>query len=368
MGEPQKVLILYASYGDGHLQVSKVLCQQFQRQGIEAKMVDVFEESHPFINRLMRFIYLKSYSIFPALYGLSYYMTRNMNHRRPYTRWFNSFGMKNLKKLIEREKATAVINTFPMLATAELKRKQGISIPIFTVFTDFVLHNRWIHQNIDKFYVPTEDLKYDIVKGGISETKVIVSGIPLRETFDKEFNLSQIKHRFSILPSEKVILLLAGAYGVLNQLEEICHRLAKTSYKVIVVCGKNEKLEQKLDDEFGKYDNIIVKGFIEEIHELMAMASCIITKPGGITLSESIHVERPILLFRPSPGQEKENAIYLQNKGVAIVAQHTDELIKKLIDLLENDAQYNHMVNDLKKLKKVHSSEVVVTDIIKQLQ
>lgn len=368
MNRPMKVLILYASYGDGHLQVSQVLQKKLSEQGIEATLVDLFAESHPHIDRLMRQVYLKSYALAPALYGLSYYMTREMDHHSPFSQWFNSFGMSKMRKIIEREQPTLIINTFPMLVVPELKRRKKTTIPVFTVLTDFVLHNRWIHPNIDRYYVATNDLKEDIANKGIPEEKIAVSGIPLRHGFYEERLNNALRKKYPFQENRKVILIMAGAYGVLNNLKDMCLQFADSPYDVAVVCGKNVRLERKLKNEFKNYGNIHVMGFIENIHELMLVSSCIITKPGGITLSEAIQTKLPIFLFRPSSGQEKENAIYLEKKGVAKVSSEVKEMTNAIFTLLEDDLTLEQMRVQAKVLRIPHSTDKVVLDIVKELE
>ena len=54
--------------------------------------------------------------------------------------------------------------------------------------------------------------------------------------------------------------------------------------------------------------------FVEDIHELYKIACCMITKPGGITLTEALSVQLPLIIIKPVPGQEKENARYFEKR------------------------------------------------------
>src|SRR4030095_10370088 len=99
--------------------------------------------------------------------------------------------------------------------------------------------------------------------------------------------------------------------------------LEDANVQVALVCGRNHLLKDTTEKQFQAHhgaSRLHVYGFIEPIHELMALADCLITKPGGVTLSEAIAAGLPIFIYRPVPGQEKQNALYLQSKGAAILA------------------------------------------------
>jgi processive 1,2-diacylglycerol beta-glucosyltransferase len=133
-GQELKILIFYASYGDGHVQVSKALQQCFFDKGLHhVPLIDLYASAHPVMNTVTRFAYLVSSSFFPKLYGWSYYFTQNMWHNRIPVKWINSFGTAALRKVIKLERPDAVIITFPMPVMPELCKQTGLHIPIFTV-------------------------------------------------------------------------------------------------------------------------------------------------------------------------------------------------------------------------------------------
>ncbi|MBX6395808.1 MAG: glycosyltransferase, partial [Alicyclobacillaceae bacterium] len=333
------ILILTGSFGDGHLQVARVLRTCLMKKGIQrVRILDLYAEAHPFINQVMRYAYIKSYSLAPSLYGWMYGMTRDMEHTRFFAKLLNAFGMKKLREVLNDEQPDVVIHTFPVLAMPELRVKMRIGIPTYTVITDFSLHQRWIHAEIDKYYVATEDLKREMVRRRVPEEKIVVSGIPIRESFDHFCTTSAVYQKYQLNPFKKTILVLAGAYGVLRNTKQICEFLARDNkLQVVVVCGKNKILQKKMEAHFAGVSSVKVFGFVEHIHELMGIASCMITKAGGVTLSEAIAMGLPTVIFRPVPGQEKENAEYLTQKGAALTFDDVDHLQEQLIPLLHDD-------------------------------
>ena len=170
-----RILVLSAGYGEGHIQVSRVLQRCFHSRGIEnVKIVDLIGEAHPVINTITRYMYLKSYYIAPFVYGWLYYGSRQMGPDTLFSRLMKSFGLKKLEEIIVTEKPHAVINTFPHPAMSAFLKKTGVNIPTFTVITDFTLHYRWIQPEIDKYYVASDDLKNEMVAAGIPPERIVV--------------------------------------------------------------------------------------------------------------------------------------------------------------------------------------------------
>ncbi|MFC4617665.1 glycosyltransferase [Camelliibacillus cellulosilyticus] len=361
-----KVLILYANYGNGHYQVSCALKKQFAVQGVtQVKLVDLFSSAHPMMDRLTRYIYSKSFSFLSSVYGWSYYLTKNMKESSPLAGRLHTYGIRALGKLINAEAPDIVINTFPMMAMSELRKKKGMNIPIYTVLTDFECHGRWLHSEVDKYFVATEDLKNVIIEQGIAPEKVEVSGIPIRDSFEAP-SCPALTSEQRLLDTEKqTVLILAGASGVSSDLKKTCIELAKSGQcQLLIVCGRNRRLEQTMEACLASYEDVHVFGFVENIHHLMNASVCVVTKPGGTTLAEALRCQLPIFLLRPVPGQEKENARYLVNKGAALMPDHNKNMANMIIEWLGDKEKRQKMIEAAGKLQKQHASKTVVTHIL----
>lgn len=370
MSRNLKILVLSAGYGEGHVQVSRVLQMCFQNRGMEnVKIVDLIGAAHPVINKITRYMYLKSYYIAPSIYGWLYYGSRQMGPDTLFSRLMKSFGLKKLEEIIMNEKPHAVINTFPHPAMSEFLKKKGVYIPTFTVITDFTLHYRWIQPEIDKYYVASDDLKDEMVKAGIPPERIKVSGIPLRETFNRPPDISGLHQKYGLNPAKKTILVMSGAYGGLHKIKEICRSILKIpDCEIAVVSGKDKTMERVLKNSFQKNESVHVFGFIEDIHELMKIACCMITKAGGITLSEAVAAQLPIVIFRPVPGQERDNALYFAGKKAAVVVNQTGELYRQIPELLSNGQKMSQMRASVRSLQRDRAAETVVDDILNELE
>jgi processive 1,2-diacylglycerol beta-glucosyltransferase len=365
-----KILIFYASYGDGHLQVSRTLLAYFQEKGIfNVKMIDLFAKAHPLLNALSRFFYIKSTAYCPTLYGWSYYLTYNMQHDQKIMKWLNSLCLQKFAEIIDQEKPDAIVHTFPMMSVAEFSKPIGVHIPTFTILTDYALHSRWIQSGIDKYFVATEDLESKMITKGIRKEQITVSGIPIRKIFQEVSDFDNILRIYGLERGKRNILIMAGAYGALSILKKmIWLLLSLEDVQIIIVCGRDLGLQTKLEAAFKQESKVSILGFVEQIQELMVISSCIITKAGGITLSEAIALQLPIIVFRPVPGQEKENASYLAEKKLIFITQHILELKKIVLRILAMNSEMNRLKQSMNLRKKTVAAEIVVSDILQEIE
>ncbi|WNQ13684.1 glycosyltransferase [Paenibacillus aurantius] len=368
MKTTKKALILYASYGDGHLQVTRALTEALSAEGVEVETADLFAEAHPFLNAAAKWFYIKSYAWFPSLYGWLYSSSKEMNHETPFSRALHSFGISRLQKILQNSRPDFVINTFPMLAMPVL-RTRGIVIPTYTVITDFTLHNRWIHRDIDRFYVASEELRHELVGRGLETEQVRVTGIPVKKAFRQPASVARLCRKYGLDPRRRILLVMAGSYGVMRDLKELCSEISDDfAIQTVMVCGNNQKLQESMERVFRDHPHVKVLGFVEEVHELMAISSCLVTKPGGITLTEALCCHLPTLLYRPVPGQERDNAEFMMAKGAALVADYADQLVRQLRFLLHNPSALDRMRRAAAKLRNPRSAEDIVSDMLQHIQ
>ncbi|MGD6815840.1 diglucosyl diacylglycerol synthase [Metabacillus sp. 84] len=368
MRSKQKVLILTAKYGNGHVQVANTLVNHCRNKGIEDVIVcDLYNESHPVFSEITQYLYLKSFSIGKQFYRLFYYGVDKMYNKRMMNLYYK-MGHKRLHEIIMREDPDVIINTFPMIVVPEYRRRTGTVIPTFNVITDFCLHKIWVHENIDKYYVANRIVKEKIVRLGIQPSAVKVTGIPIRPQFEDRLNEKELAEKYGLDPDKKTLLIMAGAHGVLKNVRELCQSFLKhTNLQTVVVCGKNQVLKDSLTPLANAYpDQIRALGYVERVDELFRVASCMITKPGGITLSEAAAIGLPVILYKPVPGQEKENSIFFENSGAAIVVNKYEEIQESVDYLLTNGQLLSNMKENIKKLHHAASADVILDDIIEE--
>ncbi|RED64695.1 MGDG synthase family glycosyltransferase [Cohnella lupini] len=369
MSEKRKIFILYARFGEGHWQAASALRDSFIRRGnTEVKLIDLLAESNPVLNSVSRYVYNKSYSVLPQLYGWVYDATKSMKSDSLFASWLHSFGALTLQKLVEKERPDAIVHTFPILVLPLVNYRTGRKIPMYNVVTDFDLHLRWVHPDVDKYYVATEDISKQLCELGVHPKRVSATGIPIRPSFMSGSREASVAYGHHLSPDKPVVLVMAAASTAWADTAELCRKLAARCHvQVLVVCGRSLSLRSFLSAELKTESNATVLGYVEYMDDLMAISSCIVTKPGGLTLSEAIIAELPIVLYRPVPGQERNNARYLESKGAAVVCQTTERLLLAVSELLQVPGRRKEMKKALRALGKRGASDSIALDIDRQL-
>ncbi|MGB4438306.1 MAG: glycosyltransferase [Sedimentibacter sp.] len=360
------ILITTAPFGNGHKMVATALKNAFINKGYNnVFIVDLFTEAHPKLTETIKRAYIKSYD-FGQAYSKLYYGSEKLTDKRV-IELYRNFGLKKLEEISKEFKPDLIINTFPILSSLKIKNDNGKNIPVFNIVTDFYVHKLWISEEIDKFYIATQEIQDELKKMNIPIEKTVVSGIPIREAFEEIDNLSKLYTKFNFKRGKKIVLINSGAFGVFRSIKKVCIELCKNkSIQVAVVCGNNNLQKEKLEEL--ELENLKVFGFIENIDELYKISSCMITKSGGITLSEALAVQIPLIIIKPVPGQEKENALYFEKKGAAIIAENTYQIVNSTIELINNQTLLNAMRKNMKKMYNKSSSEKIVDDVVGSIE
>lgn len=130
--------------------------------------------------------------------------------------------------------------------------------------------------------------------------------------------------------------------------------------QIIAISGKNEKLKEeftKIVEDNKKQESVKILEFTDKIPEIMSVCDLVITKPGGLTTSESLASNLPLIIINPIPGQEEENAKFLENNGVGIWIRDTSKSYEILESVIENPEKLQKMKQNTEKIAKKHSTE-----------
>ena len=207
-------------------------------------------------------------------------------------------------------------------------------------------------------------MKDYLISKNISQSKVFVTGIPISSRFLKTYDKKEILNEFNLEENKKTILFFAGGeFGLgKNRTLQIFEDLIKNfeNIQVIAIAGKNEKLKlhfESIVKEYNREKNVRVLEYTNKVPELMAISDLVISKPGGLTTSESLASNLPMIIINPIPGQEEENAEFLESKGTGIWIRKNDSPYEIFKDLFSNTTKLDNLKNNTKILAKKHSTE-----------
>ncbi|MEA3571558.1 glycosyltransferase [Paenibacillus phoenicis] len=120
-----------------------------------------------------------------------------------------------------------------------------------------------------------------------------------------------------------------------------------------------------MERRFAGHERLRLFGYVEAIHDRIREAACIVTKAGGITLSEAIQIRTPIVVYKPFSGQERENARYLERKGAAVVASSPRTLAEQVQELLDSEVRRARMLQQYDELAAGCATETIVRDVLR---
>lgn len=154
-----------------------------------------------------------------------------------------------------------------------------------------------------------------------------------------------------------------GKNNTLNIFKAFVNNLSD-KYQLVAIAGKNKKMQDKFSELVGVNNNVKIYGYSNNIPELMSISDLVVTKPGGLTVTESLVSNLPIVIINPIPGQEVENAEFLERKGIAVWIKNTIDLDKTISDLLNNSNKLKSMSDNAKLFAKRNSTSDICKLII----
>ncbi|KAI3348021.1 UDP-N-acetylglucosamine--LPS N-acetylglucosamine transferase [Clostridium botulinum] len=356
----KKVLILTTSTGQGHNQAADSISASFENSGYKTIKYDFLYKSSKFLSDLIVTGYEILASRFPSLYGLFYSLTNN-KFTNTLLKLVFFFTKKKLYKLINETKPDIIIATHSLSVNIVTSlKKHGLTIPYIMIVTDFKAHYTYINQYVDAYITGSEYTKQSLIDKGINKDKIYPIGIPIKKIFyTKNNSLKNLNDDYFSL------LLMSGSLG-LNTISLVLKELLKSPHKlrITVVCGKNKKLENSLNNycSNNSYDNkkLHILGFTKDIPVLMDYCDIIISKPGGLTVTESIVKNIPLIVPFAIPGQEMENTEFLVKSGYSIYIKDLNKINNTVEYLINNPME----LKNLKDKLIVQASNYSVDEIV----
>ncbi|QUH28858.1 MGDG synthase family glycosyltransferase [Vallitalea guaymasensis] len=353
------IVIVSASTGYGHNQVAGALKLEFEEKGYKAVIVEPLKEVSKSLDMLVSDGYKILATLMPKMYGTIYKISNNETMNKPVAKIFIKALTDKIEEIVNFENASMIISTHPLLVDviSSLKGDGIIDIPFLSIVTDFLPHQSYISDNVDAYLVGSSYTKNGIVARGISPDKVYCYGIPIKRIFREDVVTEKKEDIFTIL-------LMGGSMGVSSIKKALKNLLnIEDKLKIIVVCGNNDTLKNSIDEKYSEYipnKYIEILGFTDKIPELMELSDVIITKPGGLTVTEALTKNIPMIIPYFIPGQEEENAEVLVNAGAAIKVDSVKELDEVVGVLMNDPSKIKWLKQNMKEMSKDHSIEKTI--------
>jgi len=355
-----RILIVSVTTGYGHHSTAAAISDEFKARGAEVVVTDLYEYCSTFMYNAMDKGYLFSTRHLRRPYSQTYTMLESNEKLRKIAATItgNTLLCNKFAQYFYGFLPDAVIATHVLAAQVldELKRRKLLTMPVIGINTDYCIQPMWedLH-DIEYIVTPSELLNFNANARGIAMEKLLPFGLPVKPKFKKRVEKSEARKQLNI-PNKNTILVMGGSMGygnISNTVKEILS--CGMDFQVLCICGNNAKLKENLE----KISNpdLMVYGFVDNVELFMDASDCIVTKPGGLTLTEILVKQLPAILMNPIPGHEERNIDFVTNNGGAIKVTETFSVSEAIYFLFTKPARLKLMEQSLALIAKPDATE-----------
>jgi processive 1,2-diacylglycerol beta-glucosyltransferase len=339
-----RILILHAEVGTGHTTAANALADAFRRnQQNEVRVEDALNYGSRLFRESLTQSYLRVSSRAPLLWKMLY---QTSDHGDPDT----AAAMNTLRSRIERlpvrrlerfvtdyaPDAIVCTHMLPIAVLQRLKRTGTLRPPVYCVITDFMVHSMWINEVVDGYFLASDLTRQAMIARGVPASALHVTGIPVRLEIAEPKARDDARARHD-LPTDRPIITLFGGGIEVQRVRLVVSRLLEsmTPGLLVVVAGRSKSLVRNLADlPAGPAMQLRSLGRIDYVDDLIAASDLVITKSGGLIVSEVLARGAPMLVIDPIPGQEEWNADFVAGTGAGIQLRQPESVPPAALALL----------------------------------
>ena len=345
-----RVLILHASVGSGHKRAGEALAAAFaRRQPGQVELADVLDYANPLFRQAYARSYVQMTDKLPALWSYVYEQTdrdifRYTSEIRALADSINAWGLRRLLRSYAPELIVCT-HFLPVEVLSARKARASLQQPLYCVLTDYAAHAFWAYRNVDGYFVATEQTRRQLTERGVPPELIRVTGIPV------DLGLTQPKQKAAMraahgLPEDGHIITLFGGGLDSRHVRSMAEGLLGSGLRgvLVIVAGRNRGLQAELSDlKSSAQLQLRTLGFIDYVDDLVVASDVVVTKGGGLTVSEVLGRATPMVIIEPIPGQEESNADYLVAMGAAISIRLPEHVAFAVVQLLNDPARLEQM-------------------------
>ena len=362
-----KILILSCSTGGGHNAAGKAVKEQLEKKGHEAVMLDPFSLKSDKTASTVGNAYLLAAGKAPGFFGFIYKIGSSISssrHKSP-VYYANTLMVKRLKAYLDENHFDAVVmpHLFPAEMMTCMKRRHMDIPPTVVISTDYTCIPFFEETECDYYIIPHEDLAEEDIERGLPTEKLYPFGIPVSPSFQKKTDKEKAKVKLHLPADKPVYLVMSGSMGFGKMhlfVFELTRKLTHDE-QLIIICGNNKKTQRILKYTYYRNKNVHITGFTEHVSDYMDASDVIFTKPGGLTSTEALVKNIPVVYTAAIPGCETKNREFFVSRGLALASERIHVQISQGITLVENKEIRNAMINTQKHFAKPHAAVDIVT-------
>ena len=345
MNPKKNILIFTSDSGYGHRSAANAIngaLQQLYGSNSVVRICNPINDLDELnLIRIAESQYDVSVRYMPGCYRLAYELSDSRKASSILDLAFRISLIDQIIELINEFQPHAILNTNEIFnePIGHALRQLGKKIPYFTVITDFGhVHALWFNPHPDHYFVASENVRQQALSLGLPKEKISITGIPVDYHFASlDADKGKCRQALGLNPHKQTILVVGSKrvthiYQCLKQLNH-----CTSDFQVVMIAGGDEKTYQKIVSTDWHFP-IVVKQVVDNMYAWMGAADILLTKAGGLILSEALAAALPTILINNLPGQETGNVDYVLNHKAAILLNTVKDLPVIVDSLLQEES------------------------------
>lgn len=369
-----RILIAHVTAGAGHTRAAQAIEKAIKNLYPDAnvKLVDTLDYINSVYKKLYNNTYVALVKHTPKIWGYLYdRFDKDVKEEKlddKFRQSLENIQAGDFRDFLDDFSPDVVICThfLPMELISRWKKKRKSSLPLYAVVTDFALHSFWIVEEVNAYFVANQEIARELQTRGARVTNIYQTGIPVDPIFAALPLQGEVRDKLGIERDLPTILIMAGGYGIGDLVGLVSSfRDVTTPMQLLIVSGKNEELYQQLN----QLSNSLpmphkIYGFVTNVHELMRASDLIISKPGGLSSSESLAANCPMMIINPIPGQEQRNSDYLLENGAASILHHISDGAYYVENLINDQERLAFMTQQTRRIGKKEAALDIARKVV----
>jgi processive 1,2-diacylglycerol beta-glucosyltransferase len=365
----KRILILTAGFGEGHNTASHCLAEALREQpNVEAKVMDVYQETMPGVTRILQSGYGLAINKFPFVWSAIFSLLEKPGNLEA-TLPLAANLREALRSIVEEFKPDVIVSTYPLYAflLKELRRRdhRPSMVPLMTVVTDSIaINSSWFRAGSEAFIVADRETAQVLERGGVDPGLIHVLGFPVAPRIA------------SLQPLEPTIsgpikLLYFPSSRVAHTLAVIRELQLLPQTELTVVTGRLASLYSAIQAS-GLIDGIGTQliGWTKQVPEMLAAHHLYIGKAGGAIVQECIATSCPIVVSHVVPGQEEGNIEMIERHDIGRLAAHYPAALAASVEevFADDGATWKRWGKNIRAISKPSSSRDIAAFVLNEAE
>lgn len=334
-----RVLVVSADMGGGHNATAAALEEGVAQRwpGSAIYRIDALDLLGPGIGRLFRSIYVGNVSHTPWLYEFFYAsLWRHRWFADASKRFTGTWCGRRLVSTIDRIDPDLIVSTYPIGSSglAWLRRHRGLPVPTGAWVSDFAPHPFWIYRDLD-VNVVMHDSAIPLARAAEPGARVEVGPLTVRRRFRTAPH--DARRDAHVRPDAFVVVVSCGSYAFGDVTAMVKTLLAADPrLQVVAVCGHHAGIKDQLERLGVPTTQLSVRGWEDDMPDLLAAADLVVTNAGGATALEALACGTAIMMYEPIAAHGRANAVLMAHSGLAELCSSADQLTHRIRTMIDD--------------------------------